>query len=217
VSTIEIHGEKLVLDHRRALVWPRQSALFIADTHFGKSAVFRREGIALPEGSDDEDLAIIGELLDEHRAGRLFVLGDFVHGALPRAHRFYRRFNEWRRGREIEVNVVLGNHDVHLDRRALPGIHWHSRLNLGPFELVHEPQVASGRFFFAGHIHPVFTLASRADALRMPVFWQRRDGLVLPSFGALTGGYAIRPARAERLYAVGPGQVTPLTPAGGVT
>lgn len=208
---IDLCGERLLLDHRRALVWPRRAALLVADTHFGKSAVFRREGVAVPEGSDEHDLATLTALVRGHRARELYILGDFVHGALPRSHRFYPRFNAWRRDLDCELHVVLGNHDVHLECDLLEDVQWHRRQNLAPFALIHDPEEATGAFFLCGHIHPVLTLSSRADALRMPVFWQREDGLVLPSFGSMTGGYAIAPTKRQRVYAVGPERVTPVT------
>lgn len=209
---IELAGETLALDHRRALVWPRHSALVIADTHFGKSAVFRREGIPLPEGSDLEDLALISRLLREHDATNLYILGDFVHGHLPGDHGFYRTFNHWREShRGVGIHVVLGNHDRHLDPGLLRGIEWHRRLELAPLALVHEPDPGGDSHYLAGHIHPVVRLSTRADSLRLPVFWRRERGLVLPSFGSLTGGYAITPRRGEAVYAIGTDAVHPVT------
>ncbi len=212
MTRIEIQGESLLLDYRQALVWPDQQAVLVADTHFGKSTVFRREGIALPEGSDAADLARLSALLADHQACRLYVLGDFVHGALPPGHAFYRHFNAWSAAQGVEVHVILGNHDIHLDRSALHGVQWHRHLPLGPFHLVHDPDDATTGYYFAGHIHPVARVSTRGDSLRMPVFWQRAAGMVLPSFGDLTGGYLIEAARGERLYGVGPDAVIPLSP-----
>ncbi len=212
MTEIELCGERLLLDHRQALVWPRRRAVLVADTHFGKSAVFRREGIALPEGSDAADLALLSTLITEHAARELYILGDFIHGALPDGHDFYPRFNRWRAARPAEIHVVLGNHDIHLDRDALTGVHWHQQLSLAPFHLVHEPAESHDGYYLAGHIHPVTRVSTRGDSLRMPVFWQRAAGMVLPSFGDLTGGYPIEPARSERLFGVGPDAVVPLTP-----
>ena len=184
---VDICGEKLVMDPRRALFWPRASSLFAADTHFGKSAVFRREGIPLPEGSDEEDLLALSQLITRYKAKRLYILGDFVHGALPDNHYFYRQFNDWRASVGVEVHVVLGNHDIHLARHALHNIHWHVRVLLPPFELVHDPDETGEGYFLAGHIHPVTRISTRGDSLRMPVFWRRRNGMVLPSFVTANG------------------------------
>lgn len=208
---IDARGEEFVLDFRKALAWPRRSALFIADPHFGKSAIFRREGIALPEGSDREDLEILSDLVLDYRPTQLYILGDFVHGALPAGHPFYSRFNAWcERHADTEVHLVLGNHDRYLDSRELACVRIHRRLQLDPLLLVHDPEPADTAFYLAGHIHPVARLSTRADSLRMPVFWQRENGIVLPSFGALTGGFTVSAARGEILFAVGPGTVTRL-------
>ena len=204
---IVVRNETLLLDHRRALYWPARKALLVADTHFGKSALFRREGVALPEGSDEEDLAILTDLVRDHQADQLFILGDFVHGALPAGHRFYREFNAWLASQPaLDVHVVLGNHDRYLDQHALPGITWHRRLDLEPFALIHDPEESDEGYFLAGHIHPVMTLSTRADSLRVQVFWERKDGLVLPSFGSLTGGFRISPGRGA--LSSGPPSVT---------
>ena len=69
------------------------------------------------------------------------------------------------------------------------GLQWHDYLDLGPFRLRHEPEPVAGRHVLAGHLHPVLTLQVASDRLRAPVFWFREQVSVLPSFGALTGGW----------------------------
>jgi metallophosphoesterase superfamily enzyme len=45
----------------------------------------------------------------------------------------------------------------------------------------------------AGHVHPVAVLGQGGDRLRLPCFALHRNTrqLLLPSFGHLTGGYAV--------------------------
>jgi metallophosphoesterase superfamily enzyme len=50
-------------------------------------------------------------------------------------------------------------------------------------------------------------------ALRVPVFWRRRDTLVLPAFGRLTGGQPVRPAAGDQLLVAGAERVRALPPA----
>ncbi len=207
MSVITLRDEQLLLDPDHALVWPAHATVMVADTHFGKSAVFRRDGLALPEGNDDDDLVRLQALIERHAARKLYILGDFVHGVLPRRTHFYGRFNQWRSALDVELHIVLGNHDRYLDTSALDAVHWHEHTSLGPFELVHEPQPASDGFYLCGHIHPIARLSTRTDALRMPIFWQRANGLVLPSFGSLTGGYLIEKTIGEKRYGVGPESV----------
>jgi metallophosphoesterase superfamily enzyme len=63
----------------------------------------------------------------------------------------------------------------------------------------------------SGHIHPVVRLRGLMKrAMRVPVFWQRATSLVLPAFGLFTGGFAVRPAPGDCLYAAGPSGVVSL-------
>ena len=46
---IEILGEKLILTNQRVVFWPKESALILSDLHIGKTAHFRKNGIAIPK------------------------------------------------------------------------------------------------------------------------------------------------------------------------
>jgi metallophosphoesterase superfamily enzyme len=63
----------------------------------------------------------------------------------------------------------------------------------------------------AGHLHPVTRLGRGFDAVRLPCFHARADGiLVLPAFGEFTGGALVQAAAGEALYAVTDEQVVAL-------
>jgi metallophosphoesterase superfamily enzyme len=87
---------------------------------------------------------------------------------------------------------------------------------VAPFRFIHDADRAGAvdahdLFVLSGHVHPVARLRSgKKGALRVPVFWQKTNGLVLPSFGLFTGGFAVSPARGDRLYAAGPDGVIAL-------
>ena len=55
--TVDVAGHTLLLSAERAAFDPLLKALFIADAHFGKDAVFRARGIPVPVGSTGENLA----------------------------------------------------------------------------------------------------------------------------------------------------------------
>ncbi len=226
---LRLRDELLRLHPDRALSWPARRTLVVADTHFGKDDVFRRAGLAIPEGAAAEDLARLTRLLESTASERLVVLGDFVHGAVEHGDAFPARFAQWRRRHcELAIDVVLGNHDRslrHPDRDDwTTGLRWHAQaLQEGRFDLVHDgdelrgaaPGLAPGpdhddepRFALSGHVHPVTRLpVPGGRALRVPVFWQRAAGLVLPSFGRFTGGQLVRPGPDERLLVSGPARV----------
>lgn len=237
---LEVAGERLQLLPDRAVAWPARRTLVVADIHFGKDDVFRRAGLAIPEGAAAEDLARLSRLLAATRGERLVVLGDFVHGAVEAGDAFPQRFAQWRAAhRELAIDVVAGNHDRHVRRGgATPfDVAWHGgALRDGPFSFVHEPDDGPSRdatpvrtppspaagedeasapaaagFVLAGHLHPVIRLPVRGGTpLRVPVFWQRPGALVLPAFGRLTGGQAVRAAPGECLFVAGPERVRPL-------
>jgi metallophosphoesterase superfamily enzyme len=83
-------------------------------------------------------------------------------------------------------------------------------------EIIHDAQRAlaadaDGLFTFSCHIHPVKRLKELGKrALRVPVFWHQARGLILPSFGVFTGGFAVVPDAGDHLFAVGPSGIVPL-------
>jgi DNA ligase-associated metallophosphoesterase len=210
---IELRGERVLLDPQRALIWSARRTVLIADPHFGKDDVFRRAGIALPPGTANADLARLTALVETHACERLVVLGDFVHGATRTGDGFLPAFAAWREAHpDLAVEVIAGNHDRR-ERSAnwTASVEWHTTPVVDPpFVFSHEPRPDARGYVIAGHLHPVFHLARVRRRVRVPVFWQRADLLVMPSFGSFTGGASIRPAPTDSVFAVGPERVIAL-------
>jgi len=214
--SLMIRGEELTLHPRRAVLWPHRKTVIVADTHFGKSSFFGRHGIAVPAGSDEQDRKGLNELVQDFGAERLIILGDFLHAPIAAHSPEAQELEAWCKSLgSVHIMVIAGNHD-----RAAPrvwsSIEWcEEDLLEAPFRFVHDASSRSGEdqaFTVSGHIHPVMRLRTmRKSGLRVPVFWQRPGGLVLPSFGAFTGGFPIRPAPGEHLFAVGPSAVAKMS------
>jgi uncharacterized protein len=207
--SLTIEGEELLLHPGRAALWPHRKTVIVADTHFGKSSFFGHHGIPVPAGADDEDRAKLSRLVRESSAERLIILGDFLHAPIAAVSREVQELDAWSRNlAPLHIVVVAGNHDRGA-ARPWPSIAWREVEVLEPpFRFIHEAlhgQDVEAVFTLSGHIHPVMRLrAMRKSGLRVPVFWQRSAGLVLPSFGAFTGGHAVRAKPGEHLFAVGP-------------
>jgi DNA ligase-associated metallophosphoesterase len=218
--SIRVHGEELLLHPARAVIWRRCRTVIVADTHFGKSSHFGRHGIAVPAGCDREDRERLSRLVADSDARRLVILGDFLHSSLNADGAESQELHEWVQelGQSVEIQVVAGNHDRGVDASAWPeALRWCAGSRVDPpFEFVHDAEsldseASTPRFALSGHVHPVVRLRGRLKgALRVPAFWQRAAGLVLPSFGSFTGGFAVRPAPGDRLYAVGSTSVVAL-------
>ncbi len=207
-------GERLLLHPARAVLWPAARMAIVADVHLGKEGVFAAHGMAVPRGPSVDDLARLGALVDGHDCTRLLVLGDLFHGASGVDDALLVALAAWRAARPtLRLLAIAGNHDRPAMRARSAGlVEWcEDELREGGFAFRHDPGKADAAFVLAGHVHPAFRLGSAGrDRLRLPVFWQRPGCLVLPAFGSFTGGWNLRPAADERLYAVGPDAVLAL-------
>jgi uncharacterized protein len=214
-----VNGEELLLHPQRAVILPRSGTVIVADTHFGKSDHFARHGIAVPAGSDESDRQRLNLLMRSCEAKRLIILGDFLHAPLDPESRESNNLQEWIKAlaNEVEIHVVAGNHDRGSESLRLQGIHWWQiEWVEPPFRFIHDVQRSRSNklgalFTLSGHVHPVIRLRELGKrGLRVPVFWQTASGLILPSFGVFTGGYAVSPTQGERMFAVGSSGVVPL-------
>ena len=206
---LDIGGEPLWLRGDYSVFWPARATLFVADTHFGKAGVFRRQGLGVPSGTTDADLARLGIALAETQARRLIVLGDFVHAPPAVDTPWLARFAAWRiRHADVEMIVTRGNHD-RAERLPIDcDVRWHAgSLFEAPFVLRHEPEADARGPVLAGHVHPVVHLGAGRERLRVPVFWRHADGLMLPAFCSFAGGQRISPAEGDRVFVVGDDEV----------
>lgn len=203
---IQLAGEHVELLADRALFWPRERTLFIADPHFGKGGAFRKLGLAVPDDTRPE-LARLTRLLSDTAAARLVILGDFLHARPGVTPRLLDLLGEWRADHAgVEMILVRGNHDrragdppesLDIECVAEP---W----SLGPWACCHEPQEFAGRHTLAGHVHPGYALRGRGSSgVRSPCFWLRPACAVLPAFGAFTGLEVVVRSPEYRIVMVG--------------
>ncbi len=204
-------GETLQLLPQKALYWPREKTLLIADIHFGKVAAFRAAGLPLPPGSTTHALVRLDDCIAKTHATRIVFLGDFLHSRDARARETFSRFALWRKlNADLELILVRGNHDAHAGD---PPIEWMIRCinegeTIGPFCLAHHPKPDLRGYVLAGHVHPAVRLQGRAnDSLRLPCFWFGAYVCVLPAFGEFTGTYTVQPKTGDRVFVVAENQV----------
>ena len=204
-------GEALELMPDRALWWPAQATLFVADVHLGKAATFRALGQPVPSGTTAANLARLDALLDARPVAHLVVLGDLLHARPAQNPALMAQLAAWRTRRaDLAITLVRGNHD---DRAGDPppalGIAvvdepW----LLGPFACRHAPATHPTHFVLAGHAHPACRLYGRGrDSLRLPCFTLEGRSAVLPAFGEFTGGWTVDAAPGLARWAVGGGAV----------
>jgi DNA ligase-associated metallophosphoesterase len=201
--TIEVGGEHLILLPQKAAFWPRERMLIIADIHFGKAAAFRSWGIPVPRGTTSENLHALDDLILLTGAEHVLFLGDFLHARAAHAAGTQAAMLAWRRKNcKLVLTLVRGNHDKHAgDPAEQLGIDLVDEpYTVEPLSFCHHPDIAAPGYVLAGHVHPVYVLATRFDALRLPCFVAGPRRMILPSFGSFTGGHALRPEPDERLW-----------------
>lgn len=200
---IEIAGERLLMLPQKALYWPREAMLIIADIHFGKAAAFRALGVPVPAGTTSANLGALDELVTRLPVRHIMFLGDFLHARAAQAAATQAALMAWRQRRAgLRLTLVRGNHDVRagdppagLDIDLVDEPHV-----IGPFAFCHHPDLLVPSYVLAGHVHPVYRLRSGWDSLLLPCFLVGEQRMVLPSFGAFTGGHPVVPQAEERLF-----------------
>lgn len=170
-----------------ALWWPAKRLLCVADLHLGRSErLARRGGTLLPPY---EIAATLDRLAAEIAAlaPRIVVcLGDSFDdtdaGAALDATDAD-RLTTLSAGREWVW--IAGNHDP--APLSMPGTH-RAELRHGPLVFRHIAVAGPERGEVSGHYHPKHRLATRGRAVTRACFLHDARRVILPAFGAYTGG-----------------------------
>lgn len=194
-------GEEWRLVAGRALFWPRENALLVADLHLEKASFFARFGQMLPPYDSRETLERLALTLRETGARRVFCLGDNFHDSAGAA-----RLEPFAAGmldalaRAVDWVWIAGNHD----RGRAPAGTVVDELMVGGVMLRHEARPGEPVPELSGHFHPRLRVAARGRRVVRPCAVRSERKLILPAFGALTGGMdaadpaiiaALQPAR----------------------
>lgn len=205
-ARVEVAGEVLELLPERAAWWARTGMLLVADAHFGKAAAFRALGVPVPGGTTAAGLRRLDAMLARTGARRIVFLGDYLHAREGRAPATLEALARWHRARAgVELVLVRGNHDRGAgDPPAEAGVRCvDAPLVEAPFVLSHHPMESREGFVVAGHLHPGVALEGPGrQRERLPCFWLRAGGIVLPAFGDFTGLAEVSPGAGDRVYVV---------------
>ncbi|WP_313088104.1 ligase-associated DNA damage response endonuclease PdeM [Pseudomonas sp.] len=204
---IELQQTELWLLADKAIYWPSEQALLVADIHLGKAAAYRRLGQPVPHGTTQANLQRLDALLARYPCRQLVFLGDFLHAPESRTTAILAQLHEWRsRYTALAITLIRGNHDRRAgDPPDTLGMHTVPEpLLLGPFALQHEPDPHPTHHVLAGHLHPAFRLTGRGrQSLRLPCFCIGERVSLLPAFGSFTGMMEVDADPGRRLYVVG--------------
>ncbi len=194
---VAVAGISVVADPAGALYWPEHGLLAVADLHLEKGSSFAARGQLLPPYDTAETLAGLTRLVARYAPRLVVALGDNFHdgngpGRLSQEDRD--NLHGLQRGRDWIW--IAGNHDP--EPAANIGGRFVEACTVGPLSFRHLPTGASGEI--AGHLHPVARIAHRGRAVSRRCFAADSTRLVMPAFGAYTGGLNIRDAAFADLF-----------------
>jgi DNA ligase-associated metallophosphoesterase len=201
-------GETFEATAAGALYWRSQQTLLVADLHLEKASWFARLGQFLPPYDSHATLTALAAEVERTRAKRLYCLGDSFHDRFgcERLPANARELLTQLTGR-VDWTWIVGNHD--------PGFADHcggtieDEAFVAGIVLRHEANREEPRPEISGHYHPKLRLHLKGRQVSRRCFVTSETKLIMPAFGALTGGLDAR--HPEILRSVG-GSAAALVP-----
>lgn len=180
-------GHKLMALPEGALYWPARQALLVADLHFEKGSWFAARGQMLPPYDSIATLHAVAALAERTQARELWCLGDSFHDSegcerLPADARALLTDLTIR----LDWRWITGNHDSLLIDHCGGTILQEAEVD--GLVLRHEAEPGDPRPELSGHFHPKLRLRVRGRQVARRCFVASATKLILPAFGALTGG-----------------------------
>jgi len=195
-------GHEFLASPEGALHWPAEEVLLVADLHLEKASWFARLGQMLPPYDSLATLSELEREIEQSGVARLYCLGDSFHDKygcdrLPAAARDMLTLLT----SKLDWVWIVGNHDAgfidHCGGRIA------QECEVGGIILRHEAVEQDARPEISGHFHPKLRLNMKGRRVSRRCYVASQSKLILPAFGAFTGG--LDAGHPEILRKVGPG------------
>jgi uncharacterized protein len=183
--SISIAGETLLLDTSGAAFWPAGDVLIFADLHLEKGSSYARGCQFLPPYDTEATLLRMAAAVRRFNPRRIVALGDSFHDR-DAAERLSPQARAMLTALRCEFIWICGNHDPSPPSwlGGLVTAEW----SAGSLTFRHEPQENCRAGEIAGHLHPSAHVAKWGRSVRRRCFAADSRRMILPSFGAYTGG-----------------------------
>jgi DNA ligase-associated metallophosphoesterase len=196
-AAIVLDGERLVALKSGALYWPDRETLVVSDLHFEKGSHFATKGVLLPPYDTRTTLRRLQALIKERQPKTVISLGDAFHDGASEARM------DKSDADALAALVgstrwiwILGNHDPEPPQRFAGAVE--RTFRLGRLLFRHEPGAETGEI--AGHLHPAARIRADARIMRRRCFASDGKRLIMPAFGAYTGGLNILDPAYDGLF-----------------
>ena len=198
-QAITVCGKVFTADMSGALYWPGEKTLIVADLHLEKGSSLAARGQMLPPYDTRETLLKLAEAIDRYEPARVIALGDSLHdvGGANRISnddlqilKMLQEDRQWL--------WVTGNHDPKIAARL--GGEIVPEVVLEGLTLRHDPRNGRITHEIAGHLHPAAKLSMYGHTIRRPCFIGNSRRLIIPAFGAFTGGLNVLDEAYQPLF-----------------
>jgi DNA ligase-associated metallophosphoesterase len=198
---MRVADAEMTPDPSGALYWAAERMLIVADLHLEKGSAYAARGQLLPPYDTHTTLTRLEQACTRHKPAKIVALGDSFHDrkaegrldgdARARLKRLIDAVGSW--------TWILGNHDPEPPQDLGGAVS--EEITLGPIVLRHEPKTRPSAGEIAGHLHPAARVAVRGRSIRKRCFVTDGERLVMPAFGAYTGGLDIWEPALRCLFA----------------
>ena len=200
---VRINGEACVLRCSGAVWVVEHRTLIASDLHLEKGSAFAARGQLLPPYDSPATITKLEAEVQALDPSRVVLLGDSFHDtkAIGRMTADDRaRIEALAAGRDWVW--LEGNHDLKALAGALDDLPGRvvETMRIGALTLIHEPRPGDRPGEIAGHLHPAAKVSRYGRGVRRPCFVTDGQRLVMPAFGAFTGGLNVRDPAIAGLF-----------------
>jgi len=208
--SFEFAGQRWCALPQGALLWLDRRALIVADLHFEKASAYAARGQMLPPYDSRATLDALDALIASIAPREIWCLGDSFHdmGATD-------RMDPATRARIVRLTEacrwtwITGNHDP----APAPELGGETieEARVDGVILRHEAKRGETAPEISGHFHPKWRLHLRGRLVSRRCFALGARKLIVPAFGALTGGLDVAAPAIRGLIGDGCEALVPLS------
>ena len=219
---LTFNGGELVADLSGALWWPAEKTLAFADLHFEKGSSFAVRGKLVPPYDTRATLGKMLGVILRYRPARVICLGDSFHDLEAAARMGAADTRQLKATiKTVHWTWVAGNHDPEPPEEL--GGEVVEDVQVGGLTFRHEAVAAvseaseslQGNLLreaggwedappvageISGHFHPKATVRAQGRRVTRPCFVTDGARLILPAFGAFTGGLRVTDPAIRTLF-----------------
>lgn len=181
-------GNDLLLNNQRSIYWQAQNAFIFSDLHSGKSAHFRKHGMAIPSYLHYSDLERLQFLIQHYQPKQIIIVGDLIHAASNKEVIDLKQITS--AFSSIDFHLIKGNHD-RISEKIIKDLGITSvteNLVIDGIQFVHDPNSHHNLPTISGHIHPGIQIPLLKNSRKkLPCFVVQSSQIILPAFSKLTG------------------------------